>query len=452
MTRSRNQKNRERNREKPKDTSRNAAPNEALVPRWVKSAGALTGIIVAVLGAFVGLYQVAINVKQIETNIQQQQLQAEQARAKEAEETRKKAEVEKQRSEAEAASTERLRATDLQKEQVARDAILLGIRKEVETKTLEEDFKVKQEERTLIRDENMKLNDALLGVFKELQAAPSLAMLAKYSAPGDQRLPAILTSLVAKLDGVHDASEVNIIFQLFERAGLRALDSVIDANRNALERYKADSRQLALLQFNLERKAALNRPNPGELIILDPIFERSTSALLSTQDSYTALTELRRAQIEDVWDQITRSLTGEPYRRFEVAGRTLPQVSLESLSRLELPVSSETFTYLNNDLALQLAILRQSKRSLTRLLRQTQEFVDIGGTDLSGVRLLPGSYGGINFSASFVGGADFSAAELDSDTLKSLREAYVSPNKLVKSDPRNLRLSARQINAMNSGG
>ena len=442
MTRSKNEKNLD------------ADSDDALVPKWIKTAGAVTGIIVAVLGAFVGLYQVGMSVKQIEANIQREQLQAEQARVQEAVENRRKAEVEKQRSDAEAASAERLAVTDLQKEQAARDAILLSIQKEIKTKTLEEGFKIKEEQRALIRDENMKLNEALTGVF-ELQAAPSLAMLSRYFVPGDPRFPAILTSLVAKLDGVRDASEVNIIFQLFERAGLRALDPVIDANRNALEKYKADSRQLALSQFNLERRAALNSPPPnsGGLITLDPIFERSTSALLSTQDSYTPLAELRRAQIEDVWDQITRSLTGVPYRRSSVVpGTTLPQVPLESLSRLELPVIPDAFNFINNDLSLQLAILRHSKRYLTRLLIQTQESVDVSGTDLSGVRFLPGKYGSINFAGCFVAGADFSDAQLDSASLQSLREAYVSPNQLVKvAAPRNLRLTPRQVSAMSGG-
>jgi hypothetical protein len=440
MTRSRNPKNLD------------ADSDDALVPKWIKTAGAVTGIIVAVLGAFVGLYQVAMSVKQIEANIQREQLQAEQARAQEAVENRRKAEVEKQRSDAEAASAERLRATDLQKEQAARDAILLSIQKEIKTKTLEEDFKIKEEQRTLTRDENIKLNEALAGVF-ELQAAPSLAMLARYFAPGDPRFPAILTSLVAKLDGVRDASEVNIIFQLFERAGPRALDAVIDANRNALEKYKTDSRQLALLQFNLDRKAAIDRPtNPEDLVALYPIFDRSTSALMSTQDSYTPLAELRRTQIVDVWDQITRSLTGETYRQFEVKGKPVPEVTVESLKRIELPLPVEPFPYLSNDLGLQLAILRQSKRYLTRLLRQTQESVDVSGTDLSGVRFLPGTYGSINFSGCFVAGADFSDAQLDAASLQSLREAYVSPNQLVKAAvPRNLRLTPRQMTAMNGG-
>lgn len=441
MTRSRNEKNLD------------ADSDDALVPKWIKTAGAVTGIIVAVLGAFVGLYQVAMSVKQIEANIQREQLQAEQARAQEAVENRRKAEVEKQRSDAEAASAERLREADLQKEQAARDAILLSIQKEIKTKTLEEDFKIKEEQRTLIRDENIKLNEALAGVFENLQAAPSLAMLARYFEPGDPRFPAILTSLVAKLDGVRDASEVNIIFQLFERAGLRSLDAVIDANRNALEKYKADSRQLALLQFNLDRKAAIDRPtNPDDLVALYPIFERSTSAQLSTQDSYTPLAELRRTQIVDVWDQITRSLTGETYRQFEVRGKPVPEVTVESLKRIELPLPVEPFPYLSNDLALQLAILRQSKRYLTRLLRQTQESVDVSGTDLSGVRFLPGTYGSMNFAGCFVAGADFSDAQLDAASLQSLREAYVSPNQLVKAAaPRNLRLTPRQMTAMTGG-
>ena len=164
MTRSKNEKNLD------------ADSDDALVPKWIKTAGAVTGIIVAVLGAFVGLYQVGMSVKQIEANIQREQLQAEQARVQEAVENRRKAEVEKQRSDAEAASAERLAVTDLQKEQAARDAILLSIQKEIKTKTLEEGFKIKEEQRALNRDENMKLNEALAGVFEKLPAAPSLAM------------------------------------------------------------------------------------------------------------------------------------------------------------------------------------------------------------------------------------------------------------------------------------
>ena len=42
MTRSRNEKNLD------------ADSDDALVPKWIKTAGAVTGIIVAVFGAFVG--------------------------------------------------------------------------------------------------------------------------------------------------------------------------------------------------------------------------------------------------------------------------------------------------------------------------------------------------------------------------------------------------------------
>ena len=77
-----------------------------------------------------------------------------------------------------------------------------SIQKEIKTKTLEEGFKIKEEQRTLIRDENMKLNEALTGVFEQLQAAPSLAMLARYFVPGDPRFPAILTSLSPSSHGV----------------------------------------------------------------------------------------------------------------------------------------------------------------------------------------------------------------------------------------------------------
>ena len=86
---------------------------EKLIPKWVKTAGALAGIIVALLGAFVGIYQVAISLKQIDVNIEKERRGSDEAKAKEAEENRKKAEVEAQQSLAEAASRIQLRQTDL---------------------------------------------------------------------------------------------------------------------------------------------------------------------------------------------------------------------------------------------------------------------------------------------------------------------------------------------------
>ena len=179
-------------------------------------------------------FSLAKALKQLDANIEKEQRLAEEAKAKEAEENRRKAEIEKQRSESETAAAEKMKNADVRKEEITRDALRLSITKEIETKTLEESFKVNQEARTQKNNENSNFEGALHGLFKLDQTLSSLARLSKYSLPGDERLPSILTSLVAKLDDVREPSEVNIIFQLFEGAGPVALGSVIDSNRNAL--------------------------------------------------------------------------------------------------------------------------------------------------------------------------------------------------------------------------
>jgi hypothetical protein len=438
--------------------SRNRAPgdsDEALVPREVKTAGAVAGIVVALLGAFVGIYQVVISIKQIEVNIQKEQRLGEEAKAKEAEENRKKAEIENQRSASEAAATEKVKNAELQKEVVARDALRLSISKEIQTRTLEESFKVKQEARTQKTNEDLNFEGTLFGLFKDDRTLPSLARLSKYSLAGDERLPSILTSLVAKLDEVKEPSEVNIIFQLFEGAGPSALGSVIDSNRNALERYKSNSKKLALHQFNLDRKILLGQLGDSrEPISLFTLLEKSTAALMSTQDLDTGLAALEREHIEDVWDQITISLTGNvTYRELRARGRRFHPISREAFSILEVPLGAETIEYLNHNLALQLAILRQSKRSIARLLKKTGEFVDLGGADLSGLKLLPGAYGTINFSEAFVAGADFSNAQLDPSSLETLGDAYITRERKVKPNLHslNLRLTGKQRAAIQGG-
>lgn len=445
MTRSRN----------PEDRAQDDA-DEALIPKWVKTAGALVGIVVALIGAFAGISQVLISLKQIENDIQQGRLQTEQAKAKEAEEHRKTAEIEKQRVESEAAATQKIKAVELQKEEAARDAITLSMRKEIETKTLEESFKVKQEARIQKNNENINFDGALFSLFKnDGRTLPSLATLSKYTIPRDERLPSILTSLVAKLDEVQEPSEVNIIFQLFERAGPSALGSVIDSNRNALERYKSDCKKLALHQFHLDRKILLEQPgNSTEQIPLFSLLEKSTSTLMSTQDLDTGLAALERAHIEDVWDQITRSLTGNSsYREIKAGGKVPPMISRDHLLRFELRLEGPPIEYFSRDLALRLAILTQSKRSLARLLRHTRDAVDLGGADLSGLKLLPGAYTAIDFSEAFVAGADFSNAQLDPASLKTLGDAYITRETKVKPNLHslNLRLTSKQLAAIQSG-
>ena len=419
--------------------------NDPLIPKWIKTAGALVGIIVGLLTAFAGIYQIAINLKQMDANIQKDKTASDVAKAREAEEATKKAAIDKQRSEAEAASAERLTNAEIQKQTIARDALQLSISKEIETRKLDHDFKLGEEKRNEIRSEGERLDASLVGVFKE-PAIPSLASLTKYAVIGDPRLPNILTSLVAKLDAVHEPSEVNIIFQLFERVGPSALGSVIDSNRNALERYKSHTKQLALFQFNLDRKLLLDSlKDSNEPIELLPLFTRSMGALMSTQDR--SLGELQRAHIEDLWDQITRSL------RAGVNYRASRPVSRETLQTLELFWGPDGIADVNRDIALQVVILRQSKRALSRLLRQTQESIDLAGAELSGLKLLPGRYGAINFSEAFVAGADFTNAELDSPTLASIGDAYISREQKVRHNlyRSNLRLTTKQIEAIQAG-
>lgn len=419
--------------------------HDPVIPKSVKTAGALVGIIVGLLTAFAGIYQIAINLKQIDANIQKDKTASDIARAKEAEEATKKAEIEKQRSEAEAASAERLTRAEIQKEEIARDTLRLGISKEIETRKLDHEFKLDEDKRNEIRSEGERLDVSLVGVFKG-EPVPNLASLTKYAVPGDPRVPNILTSLVAKLDAVHESSEVNIIFQLFERVGPSALGSVIDSNRNALERYKSDSKKLALFQFNIDRKVLLESlKEKDEPIELPYLFTRSMGALTSTQDR--SFSDLQRAYTEDLWDQITRSL------RAGLSYRSSRPVSRETLQTLELFSGPDDIADVNRDLALQCVILRQSKRALSRLLRQTQESVDLAGAELSGLKLLPGRYGAINFCDAFVANADFSNAELDSATLASLGEAYISRDLKVRHNLHraNLRLTTKQVEAIQAG-
>lgn len=439
----------------PEDRDQDDA-DENLFPRWLKTAGAVVGIVVALIGAFGGISQVLISLKQIERDIQQERFQTEQAKVKEAEENKKKAEFELQRVKTEADAAEKAKDAEIQKEKIVRDTLRLSIRKEIETKTLEESFKVKQEARNQKSAENINFDGALFSLFKtDGRTLPNLAALSKYTIPKDERLPSIFTSLVAKLDEVEHPSEVSIIFQLFEKAGPSALSSVVDSNRNALERYKSDCKKLALYQLHLDRKFLLSQPgNHTEPINLFSLLDKSTSTLMSTQDLNTGLAALEREHIEDVWDQITRSLTGNfTYREIKARGEASPMISRDVLSGLELGIESAPIEFFSRNLSLRLAILRQSKRSLARLLSQTGDFVDLSGADLSGLKLLPGAYGAINFSEAFVAGADFSNAQLDPASLKTLGDAYITRERKVKPNLQtlNLRLTAKQLAAIQSG-
>lgn len=462
MTRSRNQQKDESDTKvEVKRKGETEDTTENLVPKWVKTAGAIAGIVVALLGAFVGIYQVAVSLRQIDVNIEKERRGSEEAKFKQAEEDRKKAEVEANRSLAEEDSKVALRDKDLEvkraevaKETVARYALQLSIDRDVKTKTLDEQFKIEAERRVQSKEDTTQFSETLHGVFSKENPLPSLARLTPYATPGDGRLGSILTPLVAKLDDVKTASEVNIVFQLFEKAGPSALASVIDSNRNALERYKTDVKKLALAQFNFDRKLRLEQiraDTEKDLIPLLPILERSTSNLMSTQDPNSGLATLQRNIIEDVWDQITRAASGGrgSYRELRYGLMKL-EMKPEALKNLEVPFATEAFDYLQTDLSLQLAILRQSKRSLLRLLKQTKDFVDLTGTEVSGMRFVSGEYGSMDFSDAFVAGADFTAARLDPTTLVSLGDAYVAPDQRVRDSLSNqgawtVRFSPQQV-------
>ena len=436
--------------------------DEHLLPGWIKTTGALVGIIVGLLTASAGIYQVAIGLKHIDENIQKEQRLAEEAKANTAAENRKKAETEARQSAADAEARLELKhkeleiqKTELETKIVAKETLTLTSKKDLDVKNLEEQIAIRGEERLQRREETAKVGEALLGVFGDV-SVPNLARLAKYSTPADERLPSILTSLVAKLDQARGPSEVSIIFQLFERAGPSAIRSVVDSNRNAFERYKAHTKKLALVQLNQERKRIQERPaNDNSPIDLVRLLDRLAGAILSTQDTNTGLGALQREYIDDVWDQIIRPVSPTAtYRELRARDRSL-MMSPDWLARLDLVLGIESPEFLANDLSVQFEILRHSKRSLSRLLKQSEEFVDLGGVDLSGLRLPRGPYQPINFSDAFVAGADFSDAELDPGSVETLSKAYVARDRKVttiRAPSSELRLSQDQLRVIFRSG
>lgn len=426
------------------------ASDDKLIPKWVKTAGAIVAIIVTISGGIAGLSQIVISLKNIDYNIEKERHATEQARAQAAAEDRKKAEVEAKRSLGEADAQDRLKEKDLelkradvQKETLARDALQLNIEKDIEEKRMDLQAKIDDRNRQQVEASEAKFKDTLLGVFKPVDTLPELAKLTEYTTPQGERLNHVLTPLMAKLHEVNRPAEVSIIFQLFEKAGPSSISFVIDSNRNALEGYKANAKKLALLQFDLDRQKTDSATAQYDLLAL---LERSTSTLMSIQEPQTGLAELQRAIIEDVWDQIISSLGGRRgYRALQQDNKTLDVTGAE-LHGIRLPLAHGEIEIerIRHETMLQLWILRQSKRSLARLLGQTLDSVDLSGADLSGIRLPQRQYGSIDFSEAFVPDADFSAALLDPPTVRSLAEAYVSRGQKVLHQPQLLRLSRQQ--------
>ncbi|HSE24193.1 MAG TPA: hypothetical protein VLB68_21175, partial [Pyrinomonadaceae bacterium] len=251
------------------------------IPTWIKSAGAIVGIVAALSGAVAGAYQVLSSLKQFQLQIAKEGRATAEARARQAAEENSRAETEARTREDLKKKDFELKQTEFLTEAEKRKALELTITREREAQEASEKSKIAAEVRTNQRQDEQQLSDNIRAIFEKPNSAPALATLSRHAKPEDENLSTILTPLVAKLDDVIMPAEVNIIFQLFNKSGPSALNAVLDANRIAFEKYKRDIRELARLEFAAElkrRSESSNTPATNRYEIQRAVSQRIVSA------------------------------------------------------------------------------------------------------------------------------------------------------------------------------
>ncbi len=368
---------------------------QSSIPSWLKSTGAIVGILVALSGAIAGAYQVVSSWKQFQLQIAKEERETAEAKFKQAVEENKHTEVEA-RTRTEVGKQEIVvKQTEFSTAVEKRKAEELGITRDHQAQEAAEKFKIAGEVRTNQRQDENRLTDNIGSLFGK-NASGSIATLSRYAKPGDENLSTILTPLVAKLDDVVSSSEVSMIFQLFNKSGPSALNAVLDANRIAFEKYKQDIREIARQELAMELK-------------------RRTEAGARETDSY----EVAQA----VSQRIISAYVPNPGLA-RLTGQLVFDVYHNSSSSGAVAVTMEWGDLVKHS-KLQLDIQSQSKRSLLRLLDPTLNSLDLSGMDLTDIKFPRRGDTAVNFRGACLIGADLSGLTLDRVSLLSILEADV---------------------------
>lgn len=362
---------------------------QSSIPSWIKSTGAIVGILAALSGAIVGASQVVSSWRQFQLQVADKEREAADARFRQAAEETKQTDAEARMKETAGKQEIEVKKTELATAEANRKSAELALTRDHQAQEAAEKFKIAGEMRINQRNDENRLIDSIGSLFGK-DASGSLATLSRYAKPGDENLSTILTPLVAKLAEVESPSEVSIIFQVFNKSGPTALNAVLDANRVAFEKYKQDIREIARLELAAELK-------------------RRTEAGDRYPDRYTVQMTVSRL--------ITSTYVGSPGLAW-LTDRIVRTISFDSLG------TGEKTGILVIQSKLQLDILSQSKRSLVRLLDPSTHSLDLSEVDLTDVKFpRRDNEIAVNFRGACLIGADLSGLNLDRASLLSIREA-----------------------------
>lgn len=369
---------------------------QSSIPSWLKTTGAVVGILAALSGAIVGASQVVSSWKQFQLEMAEKERGEADAKFKEAAEETKKAEVEVQGRKDLKQKELDIKVTELSTATENRKSAEIALERDHQAQDAAEKSKIDGEGRANRREDEKQLMDHIGGLYGK-NSSGSIAILSRHAQPDDKDLSTILTPLVAKLDDeIISSSEISIIFQLFNKSGPSALNAVLDANRIAFEKYKQDIKEIARVQLATEakRRAEAGPPNP----------ERDRYEIPRTVSNRITSTYGRSPGLARFIEQTV----------FDLANNSSSSASLAD------PISWEK---LLDHSRLQLDILSQSKRSLLRLIDPTIKSLDLSGMDLTDVKFPRLDEAAVNFRGACLIGADLSRLSLDQLSILSIWEA-----------------------------
>jgi hypothetical protein len=396
------------------------------IPAWIKTLGGIIGVIAAAIGVIASVNAIMSQSRQFSLQIAERQEAIEREKSRQSE-----LDLTKERQVTEQQESQRLKA------QAEKDAAQLSFQ-EQQLKLQEHRLDISATERQAAatasrlereaavvrqREDDVNVSDLITKVLSDTGSTEgSLAQLSRYisryagSEPGN--LQPILDALHAKLEQIRTVSEIRLIFKLLREIGSPALESAIQANRNA--RAEFDRRWVADFRHRYGRRIPpLHRNASGQADADDRVHETLARAL---KDEIDKASNEFRLPVRYLTATLLQS--GEMSKAFKDLGRPDRLLEFVEFFRGDSrgPAPQEASTSISIYIYSQ--IMAESKSTIQSLSANyaggAQGELDFSNCYLGATSWGYGSYPSIRFDGAYVGQADFSSARIDRATHESL--------------------------------
>jgi hypothetical protein len=336
----------------PKDKNKQSGTDDG-IPKSVKTAAAVVGIIVTLFGLLWQFYTFQQHFQEEATKQEQGRVEVQASKKQQAEQDLAKAQVQKEAA-----------FLQLQDEQIKLDISNNQLNQHLADTALELD----KHKLDLAREEKNRLSTLIGQIFdpKMITSEGTLALLSEYAASDSQYKTTILNTLAARLGDCKSQSEVRLIYRLLVQIGPESLETIIESNRNArkevdaglgnffwqsiLDQLKPEGNKSALVAIfmRVQREGGMGRPmregrEYGSYIesIVDEAFKQTTLLTIPIDSEYRTAAILRDIHLKPIYPLMPLDPSAEFIKKFY---DDLEQIAARSLSSQITNNHLETFS------------------------------------------------------------------------------------------------------------